>query len=32
MRTVLAGLKAYQGAPRAARPPEAPAIGRFGRV
>ncbi|MET0375695.1 MAG: alpha/beta fold hydrolase [Rhizorhabdus sp.] len=32
MRSALAGLKAYQAAPRPARPPAPPTIARFGRV
>lgn len=31
-RAALAGLKAYQNAPRPPRPPEAPAVARIGRV
>lgn len=32
MRAALAGLKAYQGAPRPPRPPPPPIVGRVGRV
>ena len=32
MRLALAGLKAYQGAPRPPRPPEMPVVARIGRV
>jgi len=32
MKAALAGLRAYQGAPRPPRPPEAPVVGRIGRV